>query len=650
MLRIHLAALLLGALLLVGGAVSAGGMSGGHATTSPSNISKALLPSPVDHRAMSPDVAPIRSAAPTSSPEPGEFSTTQVDLGASTPDGSAPLYHVTFNETGLPTGTTWQLFFNGSWGSSSQSSVTVLAPNGTYNCGAYELDVEQPYLTYTPQFNVTVAGADQVVNISFQPSYMAWFNQTGLPSEPFGGWNIVITSGPIWVGSGFGGSSANISYPMLNGTYGYYVYANNNSYSPTPANGTYTINGSTANNFIQFALTGALVVFHQTDLAPGVYWNVVVSGANIPGPNTTNGTPTWGGNVSLGSYYIQASDTLLQGNYSFVVNAPPGNVSFPSAGNFSVVAGQPLTIDLWFGPVGSSGPPPGPSYPVWFNETGLPALTVWSVYTNGSWDAGTSPGIVVLLQNGTYNYTVGTVDGYSAARGGGFVTVLGTSAGVTVTFSRVFYTLTFNETGLPSGTGWAISIGSTIESSLSSSIQFQEPNGTYGYVILGVPGYVATYSGLITVNGTDRSVPVAFVPQTFPVIVVEFGLPNGTNWSVTISNASTGFSETHWSNTSAIIFYLPNGTYAVSVQVPVGYAATLSTGSFTIAGSKVTSPSVQVSPTGTSGNSPAPTSSSAPIGWFWWAIGALGLLVVVLGLVIVQLRGRPPARSAPPPS
>ncbi|HXQ79397.1 MAG TPA: YncE family protein, partial [Thermoplasmata archaeon] len=497
-------------------------------------------------------------------------------------------YPITFNETGLPTGATWQLFFNSTWSSLTTSSVVVWAANGTYNCGAYELDVSQPYLTYTPQFNVTVAGAAQAVYISFQPSYPAWFNETGLPSGPFGGWNIVITSGPIWVGGGFGGSSANISYPMLNGTYGYTVYANNNSYSPTPASGNYTINGSSANNFIQFALTGALVVFHQTGLVPGVYWNVVVSGANIPGPNTTNGTPTWGGNVTLGSYYIQTSDTLLQGNYSYVVNAPPGNVSFPSAGNFSVVAGQPLTIDLWFGPTGSSGPPPPPSYSVWFNESGLPALTAWSVYTNGSWDTGASNSIVVPLENGTYNYSVRTAGGYSAAGGEGFVTVRGTSANVTIAFSRVYYTLTFKETGLPNGTGWAISIASTIESSLSSSIQFDEPNGTYGFVILAINGYVTADSGFAVVNGSDQVVSVAFHPQTYPIVFIEFGLPAGSNWSVTVSNASNGFNETQSSTGSSITFFLPNGTYAFSFTLPPGFSGSSSSSQITVAGKATT--------------------------------------------------------------
>ncbi len=248
---------------------------------------------------------------------------------------------------------------------------------------------------------------------------------------------------------------------------------------------------------------------------------------------------------------------------------------------------------------------------------------------------------MVPLQNGTYNFSVGTVDGYSATAAG-FVTVRGMSAHVAVAFSRVDYTLTFNETGLPNGTGWAISIASTIESSLSRSIQFQEPNGTYDFVILAITGYVTAYSGFAVVDGIDQVVSVAFHPQTYPIVFIELGLPAGSNWSVTVSNVSNGFNETQSSTGSSITFFLPNGTYAFSFTLPPGFSGNSSSSQITVAGKATTGATLTIGPAWARTAQPSSTA---------WTVAALGA-IVILGLAVVVLvvqRVRRPPSVGPPP-
>jgi hypothetical protein len=52
---------------------------------------------------------------------------------------SEVIYKVTFTESGLPSGTSWKMTFNGETNSSTNSVMTFSAPNGTYSFGASNL-------------------------------------------------------------------------------------------------------------------------------------------------------------------------------------------------------------------------------------------------------------------------------------------------------------------------------------------------------------------------------------------------------------------------------------------------------------------------------------------------------------------------------
>ena len=234
-------------------------------------------------------------------------------------------------------------------------------------------------------------------------------------------------------------------------------------------------------------------------------------------------------------------------------------------------------------------------YPVTFTQSGLPYGTEWYVNLSNSMDSGaiTGSSYSFSLPNGTYSYSIGAVSGYSASPSFGSVNVSGSNVPVAITFTPVKtivskYTITFSETGLPSGTSWSVTLNGISESSTTNTITFTMPNGTYSYAIGSISGYsVSTSSGSITVNGSDMSQTITFTPVKITVIkytvtFTETGLPSGTTWYVNLTNGQT-FSST----TGKISFSEPNGTYSYTVSSVSGYSVSSSSGSISVNGASV---------------------------------------------------------------
>ncbi len=149
------------------------------------------------------------------------------------------------------------------------------------------------------------------------------------------------------------------------------------------------------------------------------------------------------------------------------------------------------------------------------------------------------------------------------------MTVAGADQNVEVSFSRVTYPVTFTETGLPSGTEWSVALsGSAPQSSGSSEIDFEEPNGTYTYTVSGISGWTTLYyRGIVTLPG-QSAFTVAWVRVLYAVTVSETGLPSGSTWSVNLNGSVVK------GTTTSLAFKEPNGTYSFTVQLPSGTAPT----------------------------------------------------------------------------
>ena len=224
-----------------------------------------------------------------------------------------------------------------------------------------------------------------------------------------------------------------------------------------------------------------------------------------------------------------------------------------------------------------------------FSETGLPSGTTWYLnLSNGQSFSSTTSTITFSEPNGTYSYTVATTDKtYEPSPSSGTFTVNGASVSKSVAFSEVKYTVTFTESGLPSGTTWYVNLSNGVDSGAitGSSYSFSLTNGTYSYTIATTD---KTYepspsSGSFTVNGGSVSESITFSKVQYKVTFSETGLPAGTTWYVN-ETSLTG----HEVSPSDIVFMLSNGTYTFTVTNLSDYYTTTSHFTVTIDGSNVT--------------------------------------------------------------
>lgn len=159
------------------------------------------------------------------------------------------------------------------------------------------------------------------------------------------------------------------------------------------------------------------------------------------------------------------------------------------------------------------------TYPVTFTESGLPSgaggNTSWSISVDNHTLGSTTNKIEFLLTNGTHFYHVNTVPGYDTTPQSPptvFFNVTGAPVNISLKFTLEKYTISFVETGLPSGTPWCVTLTPGSTSCLNAkTIRVLEPNGTYAYSA-SLSGY-STQSGLVKVNGSNpATVDVTFTP------------------------------------------------------------------------------------------------------------------------------------------
>lgn len=160
--------------------------------------------------------------------------------------------------------------------------------------------------------------------------------------------------------------------------------------------------------------------------------------------------------------------------------------------------------------------PPAKSYNVTFGQAGVPSGTTWSATLGGNTLSSTGASIVFAVTNGTYAYTVSAA-GYEtipSSAASGSLTVRGAALAVAFTFEALpvgTYTVTFSESGLPTGTTWSVTLNGTPSSGAGATLVFSSTNGSLAYTVGAVAGYTATpSSGTVTVAGANTGVSIAF--------------------------------------------------------------------------------------------------------------------------------------------
>jgi hypothetical protein len=241
------------------------------------------------------------------------------------------------------------------------------------------------------------------------------------------------------------------------------------------------------------------VRFSESGLPSGLLWQLTVNGE--VGSLTTNGATdslTWTG--------------LANGSYAYSIADSSGwhQSTLAYGGNVAVDGAAAIEPTLVYSRV---------TYSVTFSESGLPSGLTWkvkvagitmSLKTNGGTDDLTWNG----MANGSYAYAIFAIPGWiqTTLPHSGHVPVDGGSVSeVTLTYTQMMYSVTFHESGLPTGTLWSVTLNGKKETSTGTAIVFSEPNGTYGYTIGTVSGYNPAHSsGSATVDGSAESKTVKF--------------------------------------------------------------------------------------------------------------------------------------------
>ncbi|MCI4361513.1 MAG: DUF3494 domain-containing protein, partial [Thermoplasmata archaeon] len=259
--------------------------------------------------------------------------------------------------------------------------------------------------------------------------------------------------------------------------------------------------------------SGRAVVLSDGAQAGNVYWQI--------GSSVTIGTTS----VMKGTIMAHDSISMLTGS---VLN---GRV-MAQTGEVSLAA---TTIVV---PTSSTSTP---TYPVTFTESGLPVATSWSVTYGGVTSTSVTSTIVFNVESGTYPFSV-NLAGFIGTPGSGTVTVNGAPAGQAISFAAGqagTFSITFTETGLPSGTSWTVTSGGVAVNSLTTTVGFTVPSGTYAYSVQVVSNYTASPStGSLMVNGAAGTQTIAFTALN--------GGGGGGGGSGPGGNGTMGLSSTEW--------------------------------------------------------------------------------------------------------
>jgi hypothetical protein len=334
-------------------------------------------------------------------------------------------------------------------------------------------------------------------------------------------------------------------------------------------------------------------------------------------------------------------------------SSPDNGFSFEETGNYWAdwhtynaygdLAPYYVSSQVWdYYPLGT----PEGTYAVYFEQDTLPPGVSWSVTFDGVTQSTIGSWILVGVLPGSYAFSVGAVAGYMVTPSSGSLSV----SQVTyqeLTYSAL-YSVSFKESGAPSGASWWVTLGGTTQTGTGSSIVFSEPAGTYAYQVGAPAGWtVSPSSGSLTVTNANYTVNVAFAQVLYAVTLSEGGLATGTTWSATVNGSTQSTSGT------SLTWYLPNGTYPYSFGAVSGYnVGSSGSGSVLVKGQPVSQGA-----TYTSTSSPSSVASTSSLNTYFTVALAIAVIALVVALIALLMRRKkaepetaPPTAWTPPPS
>ncbi len=280
-------------------------------------------------------------------------------------------------------------------------------------------------------------------------------------------------------------------------------------------------------------------------------------------------------NASSGVYGVYLSGTS-DGIFNGVSAYQDGLGLMISNGYTNVVTGSEFQSDMSYGVAIMSG---GGNY-VYYNDF-VGDNGAGSTYSSVHIQAYSAPGNYFnmgLTGNYWSDWHVYTPQGvlapYPISNGVWDYYPLGTPLGTT--------TVTFTESGLPSGASWSVTLNGKSQTTVGTSITFAEAPGTYSFTLTGPAGYAVTPAkGSVVVGPSPVTQSVNFSEVAYAVTFAEKGLPSGTSWWVTMG----GMTES--TTGSALTFTVPGGSYDYTVGSVTGYAPSVGSGNLTVSANTV---------------------------------------------------------------
>ena len=338
------------------------------------------------------------------------------------------------------------------------------------------------------------------------------------------------------------------------------------------------------------------VMFSETGLPTGTSWSVTLNGAT---------------ETSTGS---SISFTELNGTYAYTVSTPISGgtgVRYVTAGSGSVtVNGNSPSVSVpyttqYYITMSSSPSAGGTASPLsgWYNVSSTVTLSATPVsgYAFISWTG-----------TGTGSYT-----GTSASH----TITMGAPVTEIANFGKL-YAITFTESGLPSGTEWFVNLsnGQSFHST-TSTITFNEPNGTYAYSVSNTSYYyTSSHSGIITVSGAAQSESIAY--QHYSYIT---GTVTPSSAVITINGNPVTVTNGNFNVT------VTAGTYALAASSS-GYITYYS--NFTLSAGQTHTLTITLHIRSSVSTSPSKSPSSST--YLYIGIGAAAVIALIAAAVIVS--------------
>lgn len=534
---------------------------------------------------------PIVSPGYTSSTG-GSFAVTpQAPVVVSVPYAPPGKAVLTFSESGLIPGLTWQVTVASApaklttdGGTDDLSFTEALGSSYPYTISGIP-GWQQSTLPYSGSVLVNSAPTTEPTLVYTQVVYPVSFSESGLPS----GQTWTVTFNAVQRSLTANGGTDTLTFAAEpNGSYGYSIASNPGYHENTiPYSGSETVIGTALTVSVSYGPVLYAVSFAESGLPSGLTWKVTFN--SVAMSLTTDGK----------------TDTLTfsavpNGTYAYSIAGNAGYHESALSYNGSLaVSGLALVETLKYVPV---------TYSVTFSESGLPSGLTWKVTFNGVAESLTTNGKTDTLTfpavpNGTYSYTIAPNAGYheTTIPYSGTETVRGAPLAVSVTYSSVTYSLTFWEAGLPAGLTWKVTVNGVAKSVTTNGILnwltwTGLANGTYAYSITDNPGwhqYFIPYNGKITVNGGSVSEVLVYFPVVYPITFSESGLPSGITWTVTVAGVTQHLKTNGGTDTLTWTGFV-NGTYSYSITSISGWhQSTLpASGNVVVKGASVTEPTL----------------------------------------------------------